>query len=93
MSFFDAELLSFYSTLYSLLITGLTASNPITLIGCIVVGTIIGSCFYRHPGVCLPGHLFAIFYKLIILTSDRRYSTWKGNLLSTYSCSMLFSLT
>lgn len=45
---FDAKLLSCYFTLHSLLITSLTASYPIRLIGCIVVWAIIGSCFYSQ---------------------------------------------
>lgn len=51
---FDAKLLSCYFTLHSLLITSLTASYPIRLIGCIVVWAIIGSCFYRQrvSGYC-----------------------------------------
>lgn len=45
---FYSKLLSCYFTLHSLLITSLTASNPIRLIGCIVVWAIIGSCFYSQ---------------------------------------------
>lgn len=67
---FGAKLLSCYFTLHSLLITGLTASYPIRLIGCIVVWAIIGSCFYRQRVSCYSVQVVLLLcYKIPIFTT------------------------
>lgn len=59
-----AKLLSCYFTLHSILISSLTASYPIRLIGCIAAWAIIGSCFYRH---CLCSYSL----KIVLLLCDK----------------------